>query len=481
MDEKVQSVREVWVVALFLLAFLIFNVVTATSYPFPHLDECLQAEPANNYIHGQGFGIRFDEILGMYSFLLVPWMKLFGSSLQSIRSAGIFSMTAAFLVLWSAVKRLEIIPLAFWRVFLLILLATECGMIVDYRNGRYDGFGALVMMVVLWLMSIKGKRTRLFCLFVVCLFVPWAGMQFMPVLFTAGVFLFLIFRWRFWMEIAVSFLASVLGVAAFFGIAAANGRLWTLLKFIRGQRTGLNVISDWIHHGQLILYNQIPVDFSLPFLFAAAVILFVHLLRQKKINLHSGISLGILFAVLLSIMMVTVAKLPTYYSYMIVIPIAVALCSGLALCEPGKLRNAALILCSLSAAAGAGVHAAAYIGNYQDRNYSHYEQFVDQTVHADDIAYVDAVGYLAVRQRARDAYLWEAEGSIIPLMSKQQKDSITVLLIPSSALEYTINGLGGQWQETGQVFAPTGHNLFGNKRVGVVTFRPINLTVYRRR
>jgi hypothetical protein len=481
MDEKVQRVREIWVVSLFLLAFLIFNVVTATSYPFPHLDESLQAEPAINYIHGQGFGIRFDEILGMWSFLLVPWMKLFGSSLLSIRSADIVSMTAAFLVLWSAVKRIEIIPLAFWRVFLLILLATEYGMIVDYRNGRYDGFGALLMTVVLWLMSIKGKQTRLFCLFVVCLFVPWAGLQFMPVLFTAGVFLFLIFRWRFWMEIAVSFLASVLGVVAFFTVAAANGRLSTLLKFIRGQRTGLNVISYWIHHGQLILYNQIPADFSLPFLLAATAILFVHLLRQKKINLHSGIFLGILFAVLLSIMMVTVAKLPTYYSYMIVIPIAVALCSGLALCEPGKLRNAVLILCSLSAAAGAGLHAAAYIGNYQDRDYSHLEQFVDQTVHPDDIAYVDTPGYLAVRHRARDAYLAEAEGPIIPLMSQQQKDSITVLLIPPSQLEYTTNGLGGQWQETGQMIAPTRRNLFGRRRVGIVTFRPIDLTVYRRR
>ena len=179
--------------------------------------------------------------------------------------------------------------------------------------------------------------------------------------------------------------------------------------------------------------------------------------------------------------MVTVAKLPTYYSYMIVIPIAVALCSGLALCEPGKLRNAALILCFLSAVAGAGLHAAAYIGNYQDRGYSHLEQFVDQTVHADDIAYVDARGDLAARQRARDAYLAEAEGPIIPLMSQQQKDSVKVLLIPPSELEYTTNGLGGQWQETGQRMAPTRRNIFGNRRVGMVTFRPIDLTVYRRR
>jgi hypothetical protein len=481
MDEKVQRVREAWVVSLFLLVFLIFNIVTATSYPFPHLDESVQAEPAINYIHGQGFGIRFDEILGMYSFLLVPWMKLFGVSLRSIRSADIVSMTAAFLVLWSAVKRLQIIPLPLWRVFLLILLATEYGMIVNYRNGRYDGFGALLTSVLFWLMSIKSKRTRLCCLFVVCLFVPWAGLQFMPVLFTAGVFLLLIFRWRFWMEIAVSFLASVLGLAAFFLVAADNGRLSTLLTFIRRQKIGVNVISDWIHHGQLILYNYIPADFSLPFLFAATAIVFVHLLRQKKITLHSGIFLGILFDVLLSIIMLTVAKLPTYYSYMVVIPIAVALCSGLALCEPGKLRNAALILCALSAVAGAGLHAAAYIGNRQDRNYSHLEQFVDQTVQADDIAYVDIRGYLAVRQRARDAYFPETEERIIPLMSQQQKDSITVLLIPSSELEYTTNGLGGQWRETGQMFAPTGRNIFGNRRLGLVTFRPIDLKVYRRR
>jgi len=481
MDNTFQRARELWAVSLFLLAFLVFNVATATSYPFPHLDECLHAEPAINYIHGQGFGIRFDEILAMYSFLLIPWMKLFGTSLRSVRSADIFSMTAALFVLWSAVKRLNIISGAFWRVFLLILLATEYGMIVVYRNGRYDGFGALLMSVVLWLFSIEAKRTRLICLFAVCLFIPWAGLQFMPVLFTAGVALFLVFRWRFWMEIAVSFLASALGGAAFFLIVAANGRLSNLLKFIGGQKTGFAVISDWIHRGQLILYNQIPADFSFPCLFAAAAILFIHLLHEKKVNLQSGIFFGILFDVLLGVIMLTVAKLPTYYSYVIVIPIAVALCSGLALCEPGKLRNAALVLCGLSAAAGAGLHAAAYAGNHQDRDYSRLEQFVDQTVHPDDIAYVDVTGYLAVRQRARDAYFPTAEGPIIPLMSQQQKDSITVLLIPPSELEYTTNGLGGQWRDTGETIVPTGRNIFGDRRVGLVTFRPINLTVYRRR
>jgi hypothetical protein len=481
MDDKIRGVREIWLVCLFLLVFLTFNVISATSYPFPHLDECIQAEPAINYIHGLGFGIRFDEILGMYSFLLVPWIKLFGSSLQSIRSADILSMTLAFFVLWSAVKRLQIIPLAFWRVFLILLLATEYGMIAVYRDGRYDGFGALVIAAMLWSMSIKDKRIRLACLFAVCLLIPWAGLQFMPFLFTAGVLLFLIFRWQFSAEIAISFAASAIGGASFFSLAAINDRLSALLKFIGTQRTGLRVISDWIHHGKLILYNQIPADFSLPFLFAAAVILVIHLLRQKRINVHSWSFAGIVFGILLGLVMIIVAKLPTYYSYMIIIPISVALCSGLSLCEPSRVKNAALVLCALSAVFGAGLHLLAYIGNYQDRDYSRLEQFVDQTVHANDIAYVDFTGYLAVRKRARDAFFPTTEEPIIPLMSRQQKESITVLLIPPSELEYAVNGLGGQWQETGQRFFPTGRNIFGNRRVGLLTFGPISLAVYRRR
>jgi len=480
-SRKTQAATELWLVSLFLLAFLVFNVLTATSYPFPQLDECLQALPAINYVHGLGFRIRFDEILGMYSFLLVPWMELFGTSLQSIRSADIVSATAALLVLWSAVKRFKIIPSAFWRIFLLILLSTEYGMIVAYRNGRYDGFGALVLTVLLWLMSIERRQTRLSSLFVVCLFVPWVGLQFMPVLFTGGVFLFLIFRWRYWMEIVVSFLASAVGTIAFFIIADANGRLPGLLKFISVQRTGLDVIADWTRHGHLVLYNYIPVDFSFPFLFGAATILFVHLLRRRKITLHSPIWYGILFDVLLSMTMLTVAKLPTYYSYMIDIPIAVAVCCGLALCDPGKMRNVVLTLCVLSAAAGAGLHTAAYLGNYPDRDYSHFEHFVHQVVRPDDIAYVDYTGYLAVRERAQDAYLPYTDWHVIPLMSAEQKDSITILLMAPAEVKSTTQDLGGQWYPTGQAFVPTGRNIFGYRRVGVLTWPPIDLTVYRRR
>ena len=42
----IDSRLELWSVALFLLAFWSFNVLTATAYPFEHLDEGMFATPA---------------------------------------------------------------------------------------------------------------------------------------------------------------------------------------------------------------------------------------------------------------------------------------------------------------------------------------------------------------------------------------------------------------------------------------------------
>ena len=139
-----------------------------------------------NFVHGKGFEVRFSEILAMYSFLLVPWIKLFGASLRSIRSANMTCTTTALLVLWSAVKRLgPFIPQALWRLLLLCLLAAEFGMIFVYRTGRYDGFGCLLMSALILMMSIRAKPGRLFALFFVCLFLPWAGPRHLVSLFAA--------------------------------------------------------------------------------------------------------------------------------------------------------------------------------------------------------------------------------------------------------------------------------------------------------
>lgn len=474
-----------WVI-LFLLAFLLFNIFTATSYPLPSVDECMAAEPAISFVHGQGLSAHFFENVCTYSLLLVPWFELFGTSLRSIRSADIVSMTAALFLLWSATKRLEIIAGASWRLLLLALITTDFGVIFSYRSGRYDGFGVLLMAAAVWLMSIQSKRARVWSLFLLCLLVPWAGPQFMPVLFTAGLVLFLFYGWRYAMEIASSFAASAIGGAIFLATLSATGRLSRYLQFVGLQRRSTEFLTGLFKHGQFSHHNYIPKDWSVPFLVAAAVVLFVSLRRQRQDVCRSAVSYGILFTILLSGLMLLFAKFPTYYSYMIVVPLAVSICSGLSVCEARKAVCVVLMLCCLSALAGAGLDTMAYAYDRRDHDYSRMERFIEESVHSDDIAFVEAQVYVAARQRARDAYYPIAvpgpfDGNVIPLMSKEQKDSITVLVIRPTSADDAIKGLGGSWYETGQELVPLGHGIFGDRNLGLVTWTLNDHRVLRRR
>jgi len=476
---------ELWWVFSFLLAFLLFNILTATSYPLPSVDECMAAEPAINFLHGQGLSAHFFENVCTYSLLLVPWVQLFGASLRSIRSADIVSMTAALFVLWSATKRLGIVTRPSWRLLLLALIATDFGVIFSYRSGRYDGFGVLLMSVAVWLMSIQSKRARVVSLFLVCMLVPWAGPQFMPVLFTAGLVLFLLYRWRYAMEVASAFVASAIGGAFFLAILSATGRLSRYLQFVGLQKRSTEFFSALFERGQLVHHNYIPKDWSVAFLFASAIVLFVSLRRQRQAVWRSALSYGILFTVLLTSLLLVVAKFPTYYSYMIVVPLAVAVCSGLSICEAGRVRTAALLLCLLSALAGAGLDTVAYMHDRRDHDYSRMEAFVDQSVRGDDIAYVEDQVYIAARQRARDVYYpisvpGPYDGNVFPLMSKEQKDSITVLIVRPTSAADAQRKLGGRWFETGQELVPTGHGIFGNRNLGLVTQTLDDLRVFRR-
>jgi hypothetical protein len=480
MSEEVESGRELRLVLGFLVVFLLFNILTATSYPIPNVDEAMIAEPAINFLHGQGFHVRFSEILVVYPFLLVPWFELFGTSLRSLRSAGIVCTTAALLLLWSAVRRLDIVSRASSRLLLLLLLATEYGMIFAYRSGRYDGFGALLMAAILWAMSIEGRSGRLFSLCILCLILPWAGPQYMPLLFVAGVVLVILFRWRYWQEIAVSYLSSALGTAIFLAGVYACGRLSTFLAFTKSQQRSAGFISSLIRQGKLVHHNYIPKDLSFPFLFAAAIVLFVSLRQQKRVTSRSAVVWGIMFAAIFTGVLLAVAKFPTYYSYMIVIPVAVSVCSGLSVCDSVKAKRIVIAFCILSALAGAGLNLMAYESDREDHDYSRIQQFVSQSIHSDDIVYVEPVAYETTRDRARDAYFPNPDFEITELMTQQQKDSVTVVLVRSDWGGDITRALGGSWHETGENLAPAAQSIFDDRNLGFLTARFSGLRVYRR-
>ena len=187
-----------------------------------------------------------------------------------------------------------------------------------------------------------------------------------------------------------------------------------------------------------------------------------------------------MFAAIFTGVLLAVAKFPTYYSYMIVIPVAVSVCSGLSVCDSVKAKRIVIAFCILSALAGAGLNLMAYESDREDHDYSRIQQFVSQSIHSDDIVYVEPVAYETTRDRARDAYFPNPDFEITELMTQQQKDSVTVVLVRSDWGGDITRALGGSWHETGENLAPAAQSIFDDRNLGFLTARFSGLRVYRR-
>jgi len=470
---------EALLVAVFLLGFLAFNVWSAPLYPFPHIDECMFVEPAINFVNGHGFGIRFSEMVSLYSFLLVPWIKLFGFSIRSIRAADVFFMTASFAVLWSAVRRLDIVGKVSSRYLMLVLVATEFGVIVSYRTGRYDGFGAFLLAGCMWVMSLKGRRARLISLATICMWLPWAGLQYLPVVFSLGAVLLLMFPRQYWKEIAAAFSGVAVGVAGFFTALSASGQLKSYLHFVQIQRRDL--IGNLIKYGRFDHSNVIPKDFSLPFLGCGAAVLFFFLIRKKAIAYRSALGYSLLYTAVLSFVLVVTSKFPTYYAYTVSIPLIVGISSSLPLCRNTSARYVVAGLCAMSVFAGLGLNITAYAKDRRERDYAHVDNFVRTVIHAGDTAFVDQHSYYTAKVCARDVYFSNPDWPIFPLMSQQQKDSISVIVVHSENAATAIQGLGRNWSETGEQLVPSTTGIFDGKGMGFISLPSNHLVVFRRR
>ncbi len=76
----------------------------------------------------------------------------------------------------------------------------------------------------------------------------------------------------------------------------------------------------------------------------------------------------------------------------------------------------------------------------------------------------------------RDAYFPNPDLEIIPLMSQQQRNSITVILVPREWAADVTKSLGGIWEDTGQGLAPADHPIFGNINLGFLTWNSVDFT-----
>jgi hypothetical protein len=289
------------------------------------LDEVMFTDPAINLYFGNGFTstawfIQTKEEmwagnLPLYSLVLFLWVKLFGFSLLTVRSLNYFLIIGSSIMLWLAVIRLRLVNLAWIRIFLIIIFLCGYGISLCYRSGRYDCLGIMLGISAVLVYSVSYSKLRYFLLMSIGILIVPSGLHLC--LFSVIIcFLLLIFMKK-----------SVFKEACFLGFGMIIG-LMILLAFYY-----LNgVLDDFISSVNIlksVTSGSLPKDPSLPFIYMVAFLIIINRINKGYIQWNSLIIFGILAGLFVPIIMLLVGRFPTYYSWMVYIPLSIGVCSSM--------------------------------------------------------------------------------------------------------------------------------------------------------
>jgi hypothetical protein len=457
-----------------LALFVIINLATATRFPVVWVDEVCYTDPAANLLMGNGFTSSawpfqardhfWASRVPLHQALLWGWMKLFGFGPVAARSINYFLMAAAGWLLWRAVARLGLVSAPRTRIFLLWIVLLEYGTSLAYRSGRYDSLTILLSVAAALAFVIPTTLTRCLALVAIGSLCALAGLQLLPfaLLFCAVLVVFA--RGRFLRECAALGFGMMLGFGFFYLLCSAKG-VWP--DFIAATRSGRQASGNLSH------------DPSLPPLFLGALLLAVEQARHARLNPRSPLVFGLVGCVVVLVGMKHLAVFPTYYTWMVSIPLAVGVCSALSnesltLKKPLVALGAASVVVACLAGLPLQLASAAFF--WQERDYARVESFVQRNVHSNDWVCCEPAAYYAVKKRAAALFLPE-----YCLTTPKENARLNLLIIhPVRARELTAL-LGGDWIRSPDELPPGSRKFpcfkpgFGDKFIDTY-----NLQVWRK-
>ncbi|MGP0018973.1 MAG: hypothetical protein ACLPHP_10425 [Candidatus Sulfotelmatobacter sp.] len=478
-----EKYEQVWL-ACILLVFVFINVFTADRYPFPFFDEAFYTDPAVNYLTGHGFTANVPgenaPVFYFYSgpahpALLIPWLKVFGISIRSVRSINFAYMAMTALLIWSAAKRTGLVLSPRWRLLLVSMLICDYSIICSYRCGRYDCLGMLVLAFACWSFSLKPGPLRITALAIAGAASPWIGLPLLPLEAVLGSTLLVFTLFQYWREIFAFYAGVVAGVLGFIEFLASHGVLQDFLRFVHSPTKKFWFVTALLQ-GEFLHSNTLPKDFSLPLVLSSAVLVAGAFYRKGSLRLRSPLVYGLMFVPVLGLTMVVASHFPTYYGWMVYGPLAVCVCGSLDLNMPTGVRRLAVGLCFVASMVGVGLHVLACARDWEDRDYSRVSRFVTSNIRSDDRVYIDPQVYYPAKLTGAAVLFWDPGSRI----SSAQKSGLTACIIGPERLGL-LKEFGGTWDNTGEEIIPAHTGLFGSDlRWGFLSLPNYRLSVYRR-
>ncbi|MBD2545959.1 hypothetical protein H6G72_19370 [Planktothricoides sp. FACHB-1370] len=367
--------HEFSILLIILGLFLLINLITVDRFTTVWLDEVMFTDPAINLYFGNGFTstawfIQTKEEmwagnLPLYSLVLFLWVKLFGFSLLTVRSLNYFLIIGSTIMLWLAVIRLRLVNIAWIRIFLIIIFISGYGISLCYRSGRYDCLGIMLGISALFVYSVSLSKLRYFFLMLIGILIVPSGLQ--VCLFAVIIcFLLLIFlRKSFVKEACFMGFGIIIGLMILLCFYYLNGVLDDFISSVNSLKS--------------VTSGNLPKDPSLPFLYIAALLIIIDQIIKSYIQGNSPIIFGILAGLFVPIIMLIFGRFPTYYSWMVYIPLSVVVCSSMEIMK-FRLKNqiSILILISLllTCMVGWPLQIASAVNYWNDRDYERIENLV---------------------------------------------------------------------------------------------------------
>jgi 4-amino-4-deoxy-L-arabinose transferase-like glycosyltransferase len=449
-----------WVVAL-ILALVLLNLFTIEIFPIVWNDEVMFVEPAWNlaqtgFMNSRAWYFQ-DETqwwvgnAPLHSLLLAVWLKVHDIGILQARSFGLLEYALAVWVLLVAAASLQPRPSAMRQALFVLIAFLAYSATLNYRSGRYDPTGILLVSLVCLGMArgsgswLRGGLLGLGC----AVLVPLSGVH---------VFVF------FMLLLAVLFVVAQSdwrpGLVAL-GVAASLGAgLWMLIYAYLGLFEPFFRSVRFLKDIEAGAYSKDP---SLYLLVAATLVLVVDIVRRsvKQATADRRLLVGtLLLVVIVPTVFLALGRFPTYYSWMLLLPL------GLLLSHHGQAFGSGRGLVSLGLIASRGLLlvAALLVGLPLQLLSGH--SLAELRAHDRVVELAQSSGNqrsspMLVSSAAWYASLLHSERVFVEsfdaehrLLNRQQLNEIKVVLLAPNDHAQWIGHLGGEWEKLGEIPDP---------------------------
>jgi hypothetical protein len=444
-----------------ILILLAVDLLTLRWFPVPWNDEVMFADPAASLVfqghwassawYGRGDLTYWTGNVPGYSFLLVPWMWLWGVSAPAVRSLNCVLIAITFICAWFSVKRLNLIPSPKIRLATLAALSLCYPVSFCVRVGRPDVLGMLIFSVgAFWWASSK-KAVALTGLFCCAMLIPFTGLHyvfFMPVLL--GVLLLASGNaslLRIFTTIGGGIFGGLLLVAYHQFFAGWDGLLASMTDVHSRQPAGLWTNFQTLIKEQLLhYYLQRPHFIFLILLTALLGMAWKHLIGSSRRVWLQALTMLVFPALLVGLG----SQFRAPYHWLAVVPAMILLASAAAkswenLGAKTKLAGGLLVLGLALSGRLIFIGLGGFLG---DASYtSQINKAAAAWVSPGEIIYGDWQVYYAVKPLAGRIYYEH----LVPKLAPQEKASISTAFIhPQGQYEahdaqWLVDTFGGRW------------------------------------